>query len=184
MFVCFHSESSKSCFAVASPWNLTEHISGAQSPHVYTAQRSVQMLLLFKPRHGTLSSSCFNPHLRMCLLILEREGGKETGGGREKEKYRCEKHLLGASCMCPERGSNLRPRYVPWPGIEPSSTFWFTGGRSTPLSHPARATRVLLKKQRASINYARSAREKQTVVLNKTTATVCLVRRKMRPYKR
>ena len=59
----------------------------------------------------------FNPHLRICLLILERE--ERRGGERErdvKEKYRLvashtcpdqdQTHNLG---MCPDWGSNRRP---------------------------------------------------------------------------
>ena len=54
-----------------------------------------------------------NPHLMICLLILERE----EGGEREKEGERNidvrEKHQSVASCMRPDQGSNPQPRYVP-----------------------------------------------------------------------
>ena len=49
----------------------------------------------------------FNPHTRTYLLILKR------GEGREREG---EKHRLVASRMPQLR--SLKPRHVPWPGIE------------------------------------------------------------------
>ena len=58
-----------------------------------------------------------NPYLRICLLILEREEG------RERET------LIG--CLS----------YAPWPGIEPP-TFWCMGRCSNQLSHPARADQL------------------------------------------
>ena len=44
-----------------------------------------------------------------------------------------------AFCMHPDLGLNLKPRYVPWPGMEPA-TFWCLGQCSNQLSHPARAS--------------------------------------------
>ena len=42
---------------------------------------------------------------------------------REKERDRNisvrEKHLLVASCTCPDQGLNPQPRHVPWPGMDP-----------------------------------------------------------------
>ena len=66
------------------------------------------------------------------LLILEKEEG------RERNTNVPEKHPLAASCMYPDWGSYLQPRYVPWPGIKPT-TFWCTGWCSNQLSHLARA---------------------------------------------
>ena len=52
---------------------------------------------------GQISFLFFNPHLRMCLLILERE------------KHRCESKTLIGCLPC-----------MPRLGIEPTS-FWCTG---------------------------------------------------------
>ena len=52
-------------------------------------------------------------------------------------------HQLVASRTCPNQGSNLPPRYVPWLGIEPA-TFWCRGWCSNQLSHPARARAIFL----------------------------------------
>ena len=49
---------------------------------------------------------CFYPHLRICLLIWERER---------------EKHRLVASHMCPKQGSNPKPRIIPWPENNPET---------------------------------------------------------------
>ena len=46
------------------------------------------------------------------MLIDLRERGRE--GEREGKKHRS-----AASCLCPDQGTNLQPRHVPWPGIEP-----------------------------------------------------------------
>ena len=64
------------------------------------------------------------PHLRTCLLILER--GERWERERERNIDVREEHWLLASCMCPNWGINPQPRHVPWPGIKPM-TFWFTG---------------------------------------------------------
>ena len=55
-----------------------------------------------------------------------REGRREEGGERERER--------------PDQGSNLQPRYAPWPGIVPA-TFLVQGiiRCSNQGSHPARA---------------------------------------------
>ena len=49
-----------------------------------------------------------------------------------------EKHWSAASRVHTDQGSNLPPRYVPWPGTE-AATYWCVGWRSSQLSHPARA---------------------------------------------
>ena len=46
----------------------------------------------------------FNPHPRICSLILQRRGRGRWGGGRTS---------VGASRMHPDWGSKLQPRYVP-----------------------------------------------------------------------
>ena len=53
----------------------------------------------------------FNPHLRLCLLILEREERRERE--RERNIDVREKHQSVASRMLPDQGSNLQPRYGP-----------------------------------------------------------------------
>ena len=53
----------------------------------------------------------FYPHLRTCLLILER--GEERGIDRERNIDVKEKHQLVASCMHPNQGLNPQPRHVP-----------------------------------------------------------------------
>ena len=61
---------------------------------------------------------------------------------RERKKER-EKHWLFFSCICPDWGSNLPPRVVFCPGIEPTS-FWCMGWCSNQLSLSARALSLLL----------------------------------------
>ena len=51
--------------------------------------------------------SCFYPHPRTSLLILERGKGKERNIGVR------EKHQLVASCTCPNQEPNPQPRLVP-----------------------------------------------------------------------
>ena len=76
--------------------------------------------------------------LRFHLFIF-RERGRE--GEREGEKHWCERsiHCLVASCTHPSWGSNLQPRHVPWPGIEPV-TFHFARWCPTHWASPVRAT--------------------------------------------
>ena len=55
---------------------------------------------------------CFlkNPHLKICLLILERQRkteGEGEGEWGEEGKEKREETLIGFSPMCPDRGSNL-----------------------------------------------------------------------------
>ena len=70
-----------------------------------------------------------------------RSGRRERG--TERGKHWCEKHWSVASCMCPDWGLNLQPRYVPWAGIEPV-TFWCMGQHSNQLRHLARAYNLIL----------------------------------------
>ena len=92
-------------------------------------------LLLASTSSWTYSSS--TPHLRKCLLIfLEEEEGTGRGERREqqkgvgeRERHQYEKHQSVASHMCPDWGSNPKPRYVPWLEIQPSA-FWCIGWSS------------------------------------------------------
>ena len=59
---------------------------------------------------------------------------------RERNIDMREKYWSVASCMHPNRGLNLQPRYVPWPGIEPA-TFWCMWPCSNQPNHLARARR-------------------------------------------
>ena len=54
---------------------------------------------------------CFNPHMRICLLILEK--GREREKKRERENQ-CERETL-ISCLpyAPDPGSNLQPSVCP-----------------------------------------------------------------------
>ena len=58
--------------------------------------------------HLTSNIFFLNPHLRTCLLILER------GEERERERERNINWL-----PLPQWRPNQQPRYVPWPGIKP-----------------------------------------------------------------
>ena len=61
------------------------------------------------------------------FFFSEREEG---WGGRERERN---KHQYFASRACPDQRSNLQPRHMPWPGMEPTA-FCCTGQCSTQLS--------------------------------------------------
>ena len=57
----------------------------------------------------------------------------------EKEKHQCERET-SIGCLLlymPLPVIKPTPRYVPWPGIEPT-TFWYTGQHPDQLSHLAR----------------------------------------------
>ena len=75
----------------------------------------------------------FNPQPK----ILVRKGE------RERETSMREKHQSVISRTYPNWGSNLQPKYVPWPGIKPV-TFWCMGWCSNQLGHQARAQVILL----------------------------------------
>ena len=87
-------------------------------------------------------SACFFSSLLKDISIdfKERERERERDRGRKEERERNrkrkidvrEKHRLVASCPHPNRGLNMQPRYVPWPGIEPA-TFWCAAGCSKQL---------------------------------------------------
>ena len=74
----------------------------------------------------------------MCLFL-------ERGVVEEKEWERNidagEKHWLVASHTHPDRGSNLQPRYVSWPGIKPVN-FWCME-QLQPTSHAANSLLLL-----------------------------------------
>ena len=83
---------------------------------------------------------CFNPYLRICLLIWERE----SEGERDTHINVREKHWLVASCMWLDWGLNLQASYVPWLGIN-LATVWGMQWYSNQLSRPVRAsTKVLI----------------------------------------
>ena len=83
----------------------------------------------------------FNPHLKICFLILEREEGR----GTERETLVWEKHESYVFRMCPDLEANTKPSYVHWLGIEPL-TFWCTGRHSSQLSQPDRVKTIYLYK--------------------------------------
>ena len=68
---------------------------------------------------------------------------RERGRKRKWHIHVREKHHSVASHMCPDRGSNLQPRYVPWLGIEPPA-FWWVGNAPTNWAALARARCNLL----------------------------------------
>ena len=71
----------------------------------------------------------FNPHPRTCFLILERGEGER---GWETSMWGTNIDWLPSHAFWP--GTKLKPRHVPWLGIEPV-TFQFTGQCSNQLSH-------------------------------------------------
>ena len=68
----------------------------------------------------------FNPHLRLCLLILKRE----EGGEREQHQRESETWIF-ASGAHPDQGSNPQSSSVTWLGFEPSQgfVFYLLGGK-------------------------------------------------------
>ena len=84
---------------------------------------------LFSEVENTSEQLFFNPHPRICLLILERENKREREGERERERETSierNNYQLIASHKLPDQG------------IKPT-TFWFTGQHSNRLSHQAQA---------------------------------------------
>ena len=80
-----------------------------------------EMSLLFF-NHSTTLCLFKNPHPRMCLLILDREEGRERGqrkSGRERDRDR------ETDIDMKETWTGCLP-YAPTPGIEPT-TFWCMG---------------------------------------------------------
>ena len=86
------------------------------------------------------------PSLSLSLLIFSRGNyafidlREWKGGERERERNIRVRHKyqLVASYTRPNGGSNLKPRYVPWLGLEPAS-FCCMGWYANQLSHLARA---------------------------------------------
>ena len=74
----------------------------------------------------------FNPHPRICLLILE------MGGEGGRERHWCEKHRSVASLTLADLETNPQPRWVSWMGIEPATFSWM-GWCSNQLTLLARA---------------------------------------------
>ena len=61
-------------------------------------------------------------------------------GEREREKHQHEKHWLVASRLHPDQGSNTQRRYVPWPEIEPPTSWcMLLGWHFNQLNLPARS---------------------------------------------
>ena len=58
---------------------------------------------------------------------------ERKAGGKEKEGETSSWVRNAAFCMHPKQGSNLQPRHVPWPGIEPP-TFCYMGWGSNQMS--------------------------------------------------
>ena len=79
---------------------------------------------------------------RLCLFIF-KERGREGERGRETSVYGC---LLHA----PYWGPGLKPRHVPWLGIEPA-TLCFTVWCSIHWATPARARELFLKEHSQGI---------------------------------
>ena len=75
-----------------------------------------------------------NLHSRICLLTWKR------GEGRDREIV----SVWETSRICPSRGWNHHPRYVPWPRLTPPP-FLVCRLASNQLSHPARAGCPFLK---------------------------------------
>ena len=75
------------------------------------------------------------PHPRICPGIFI-EWGKQ--GGEEKEGETSSWVRNAAFCMHPKHGSNLQPRHVPWPGIEPP-TFCYIGWGSNQMSQTSQS---------------------------------------------
>ena len=87
------------CGPLASGKSLEDFVRKAESeapPQTCTQNHNL---------HFNLRSYFFIPHLRLCLLILER--GRK--GEREREKNICMQNI------------NWLPPYIPWPGIEPAT---------------------------------------------------------------
>ena len=114
----------------------SKHLHGTEcSTGVSHYDHHSQVLVFFLKLYGIIYLFIY-PHLKTCLLILER------GEGTEKEKKTNidarEKHQLVASCMHPWQGLNLQPRHMSWLGIE-LATFHFTRRCPSNWATPARA---------------------------------------------
>ena len=71
------------------------------------------------PSSTTLLSMSMSPFPGIFFFILER--GEEGEKERERIINVREKHRSVVSCTCPDWGTNLQPRHVPWLGIKPTS---------------------------------------------------------------
>ena len=103
----------------------------------------MQFLQFYHPVHWFFLQFCFNPLLTLYILkllpfifkrfylFIFREGK----GGRKRGR---ETPVCGCLSRAPYWGPGLKPRHVPWLGIEPA-TLWFTGRRSIHWATPARA---------------------------------------------
>ena len=98
--------------AHSSCWPQNSMVGRESSPLNNMGVRGSDLTPLLQQSQKSTCNFLKNHHLRICLSILERE----EGGWRGRER-----HLLVTSHMCPDQGSNLQPRYVPQPGIEPAT---------------------------------------------------------------
>ena len=91
--------------------------------------------------------------LKILPILLFREIGRE--GEKEGEKYKCARDTgIGCLSHTRNRGPGLKPRHVPWLGID-LVPFRFTGQCSIHRATPARAKIKILKHQRhlTSVNF-------------------------------
>ena len=73
-----------------------------------------------------------------CGYWLTEKNGREREREGERNMDVKQKHWSVAYFMHPDQRLNPQPRYVPWPGIEPT-TFWYMQQPSYQLKHLARA---------------------------------------------
>ena len=83
-----------------------------------------------------------NPHVRTCLLILDRGVGREREGWRNISMR--EKHQLIAFCVCCDQRLNPQPRHVPCLGMEPT-ILQFVGWHPTNWVTLARAQYIVFQ---------------------------------------
>ena len=98
-------------------------------------------------------------------MILEKE--EETEG----KTWMWEKNGSVAFCTHPNEGSNPKPRYVPWLGIE-SAASWCTGEHSNQLSRQAR-TDTLSFIHNVKIKRGHGPKFKIIKLLDKNTDHLC-----------
>ena len=107
------------CWKTLNSYHAKAHKLSTRVTHLMSSYKAIW--------HSLLSFSFLksNPHLRICVLIWERERKEE--GERERHSSMWEKHWL-AGCLL----------YMPWLGITPAN-FQGTRWRSKQRSHLARA---------------------------------------------